>query len=149
MPPVADEELTAWGAALAELLERNGKAGRKPDSWGSLHAALAALGPNEAKASSWKRTVNRYRDPNKEPPTEKVAQKFAKALKVDRSELPPSKETLSLPQLDRRLRELEARGVRVDQVDRLQRVFAEAIRALAKGDSDQALLLLSHVEDGS
>lgn len=111
MPPVASTKESAWGQAMLAVLEDNKAAGKRPDSWRSLYAALAAQ--SDQKADTWKRNISRYRPATAAQPTEPVAQMIADALGVPRSSLPKA-EPVTLALLAYRLEEL------AEKVDQLQ-----------------------------
>jgi transcriptional regulator with XRE-family HTH domain len=134
-----------WAEALEQARAMNEAAGRAPATWWAVCRELERLSENGRPTfASWKRTVSRYRKGLLQPTEEKAAL-LARALGVPRSSLPAASTPLDLRSLERRLESLEDDAADAEDVEASLRVVAEAIRSLARGDSDGALRVLSEV----
>lgn len=133
MSPVTEnaEQPSPWEGAMQGHLKANKQAGLKPDSWRSLHLALASLDTDGRAEATWKTQVTRWRR-GKVRPSEQNAQMVAQALGVPREELPPT-ERPTVWSLDRHLQEHEERiSALEDQNQELEELTARLKIALGQ-----------------
>lgn len=140
---MANTEVRLWNTALDRVLEENEDTDRPSTLYG-LAVALAAHPESNQTETSWKTTIRRIRKDDRLAET--TAMMIADVLGVPRTDLPPSSTRPTLRDVEGRLRRVEAGKADADDVKGTLQVFEAAIRALANGDTDAALRMLSETQ---
>src|SRR5689334_2729054 len=116
MRPVGQE---TWDEAIRRVLADNKRRGRGPTTLGELQRELSSNGETARK------TLKRVRARNRATPA--MVTRFAAALQVDASQLPPPAHRLTVEQLEDRLEALEDAAVQAPDLYRAQLPLRAAI----------------------